>query len=277
MLLLLVMWISADCFAKTKPSDQSSAPTRVISLDYCADQFVLKLLPRTRILALSPDAGKSFSYMREQASGIPLIRPIAEEVLISQPDLVVRSYGGGPNITRFLERAGVDVLQVDFADSIDDVKDNIRTIAVSLGVEQTGLEVLDNMEQRLAAISSQSPSLRRALYVTPGGVTAGPQTLIHEMIEAAGLRNFQTEPGWRQIPLEALAYRKPDILITAFYEGDRNDTNSWSASNHPMISSQFSKLSRVDLDGATTSCGAWFLLDAIEAMAANISGEDNGE
>ncbi|MFT5013958.1 MAG: iron complex transport system substrate-binding protein [Patiriisocius sp.] len=276
-LLLLGIWISTDCSAKPQSRDHSGVPSRVISLDYCADQFVLKLLPRVQILALSPDAGKPFSYMREQATGLPLIRPIAEDVLISQPDLVVRSYGGGPNITRFLEQAGIDVLQVGFANSIEDVKDNIRNMAGLLGVEHAGFEVVNNMEQRLAALSSHNPSSRQALYVTPGGVTAGPQTLIHEMIEAAGLRNFQTEPGWRQIPLEALAYRKPDILITAFYEGDRNNTNSWSASNHPVIASQISKLSRVDLDGATTSCGAWFLLDAIEAMAANVSGEDNGQ
>lgn len=275
--LLLGMLISADCRAHPEAIDHRRVPTRVISLDYCADQFVLKLLPRSRILALSPDAEKPFSYMREVASGMPLVRPIAEDVLISQPDLVVRSYGGGPNITRFLERAGVDVLQVGFADSIEDVKHNIRSMAVSLGVEQRGLDVVDEMDQRLSALSSVSPSSRRALYVTPGGVTAGPQTLIHEMIEAAGLENFQTEPGWREIPLEALAYQKPDILITAFYRGERNDTNSWSASNHPVISSQLSKLSRVDLDGATTSCGAWFLLDAIEALAATRFGDGGGE
>ena len=33
---------------------------RVVSLDYCADQFVLKLLPRDRILAVSPTLIASF-------------------------------------------------------------------------------------------------------------------------------------------------------------------------------------------------------------------------
>ena len=271
--LLFGMTLSALCLAELTPdttlnlSSKKSA-SRVISLDYCADQFLLKLLPEKRILALSPDAAKPFSYMRQKAKGLPTVRPIAEDVLISRPDLVVRSYGGGPNMTRFLQQAGVSVLQVGFSNSIQDVKQNISELSVALGVEAAGAAVVADMEQRLKRLAGENNATpRRALYVTPGGVTAGPDTLIHEMIEAAGLINFQTEPGWRQIPLEKLAYQKPDILITAFYQGSRNQTNSWSASNHPLIANQFSSLTRVDLDGATTSCGGWFLLDAIEAMS----------
>ncbi|HBJ94399.1 MAG TPA: iron ABC transporter substrate-binding protein, partial [Hyphomonadaceae bacterium] len=69
---------------------------RIISMDYCADQYVLALAEREDILALSPDADKTFSYLRDQADGIPQIRPVAESVLAAQPDLIVRSYGGGP-------------------------------------------------------------------------------------------------------------------------------------------------------------------------------------
>ena len=53
---------------------------KVVSLDYCADQFVLKLLPRASILALSPDAHRDFSYMRDAVDGLRQVRPIAEEI-----------------------------------------------------------------------------------------------------------------------------------------------------------------------------------------------------
>ena len=108
---------------------QAASAQRIISLDYCADQYVLKMVERERILALSPDAAKPFSYMREQAVGINTVRPLAENVLILKPDLVVRSYGGGPNANGFFERAGIPVLNLGWAQDFDGIKTLTRDMA----------------------------------------------------------------------------------------------------------------------------------------------------
>jgi len=88
---------------------------RIVSLDYCADQYVLKLADPESVLAISPDAVKDFSYLQDAAKSVPTVRPIAEDVLSLKPDLVVRSYGGGPNATSFFAQAGVPVLQAQSA------------------------------------------------------------------------------------------------------------------------------------------------------------------
>lgn len=108
-------------------------PVRIVSLDYCADQFVLKLVDRDRILAVSPDADADFSYMRAAAVGLRKVRPVAEDALILEPDLIVRSYGGGPNAAAFFEKAGVPVLNVGWASDIDAVKAVILDMAEGLG------------------------------------------------------------------------------------------------------------------------------------------------
>ena len=107
---------------------------RVVSLDYCADQFVLKLLPRSRILAVSPDAEEHFSYMRDSANGIRKVRPVAEDVLVLGPDLVVRSYGGGPNAAKFFEHAGVSVLQIPYSSDMESIATTVQFLADSLDV-----------------------------------------------------------------------------------------------------------------------------------------------
>ena len=91
---------------------------RIVSLDFCADQYVLKLADREQILAVSPDAVREFSYIRETAQGLPTVRSVAEDVLILKPDLVVRSYGGGPKAGDFFERAGIPVLQVGWTATV---------------------------------------------------------------------------------------------------------------------------------------------------------------
>lgn len=88
------------------------------------------------------------------------------------------------------------------------------------------------------------------------------------MLIAAGLENFQTQPGWRSLPLERLAYERPDIIAAAFFDSDVNKTDAWSSANHPVARAQMSNLPTVSLQGAWTSCGGWFLIDAIEALAA---------
>lgn len=254
--------------AVCRPAEQMQSlgrPSRIISLDYCADQYVLRLSPRKDILAVSPDAGKTFSYMRGHAKGLRQIRPRAEDILVLQPDLVIRSYGGGPYVTAFIERTGTPVLQIDFARDLNGVRDAIAAVAAGLGQPARGAELIADMSARLAALPTL-PDAPEALYMTPAGVTSGPGTLVHEMLHAAGLVNFQQEPGWRSLPLERLAYEQPD-LVAAVLWGATSSRDAWSAARHPIARRQLRERPTVRLEGAWVACGGWFLLDAIEALA----------
>ena len=127
--------------------------------------------------------------------------------------------------------------------------------------------IAEDMQRRLAALPPREGAAPVALYMTPGGVTSGEGTLVHEILRAAGLANFQDRPGWNALPLERLAYERPDVIAAAFYESAGGSTDSWSAARHPVARAQLSDGPVVPLDGAWTSCGGWFLVDAIEALA----------
>lgn len=247
----------------TQQFNQSTKPMRVVSLDYCADQYVLKLVDRSRILGVSPDAVKQFSYMRAAAKGVPSIKPLAEDIILLKPDLIVRSYGGGPNATAFFEQVGIPVLNVGWAYDLEGIKNVTMQMAEGLGEPEKGQIIVDEMTTRLEAIPSAQSKLA-AMYITPGGVTTGPGSLVHEMLIAAGFTNFQTESGWRSLPLERLAYKQPDLVAAASF----NRKGTWSASRNPIARKLIKNTPTVPLEGAWTSCGSWFLVDAIEALAA---------
>ena len=270
-LTVLAALVGLIACSPAEPPPRLDPPTRIVSLDYCADQYVLKLAPREHILAVSPDAERTFSYMRGQARGLRQVRPRAEDVLVLQPDLVVRSYGGGPQVTTFVERMGTPVLQIGFADDLDGIRDTITAVAEGLDQPARGAEVVAEMDARLAALRAL-PDAPEALYMTPAGVTSGPGTLVHEMLRAAGLANFQHEPGWRSLPLERLAYEHPDLVAAVFW-GATNHDNAWSAARHPIARRQLRERPTVRLEGAWVACGGWFLLDAIEALALTGRGE----
>lgn len=246
--------------------DSDPRASRIVSLDYCADQFVLGLAERERILALSPDAGRDFSYLRAEAAGLPTVRPRAEDVLALEPDLVVRSYGGGPRAGVFFERAGVPVLQIDYAPDVDAVRDRIRQAALALGVPGRGEALIGGMDARLeqARVTVRDAN---ALYLAPSGVAAGSGTFVDHLIAEAGLENFDDGIGWRSIPLERLAYETPDVYAVAVFEQAGHNL-PWTPFRHPVAVRRVQAGPAVSLDGATTSCGAWFLADAVEALAA---------
>ena len=258
------------CFflAACQPPPPAKSPgRRIVSLDYCADQFVLGLADRADILAVSPDAGAAFSYMRAAAQGLPTVRPRAEDVLALEPDLVVRSYGGGPNARAFFERAGVTVLQIPFADDIAGVRTAIRHAARSLGVPERGEALIAGMDARLRAARGHAPETR-ALYMTPAGYSAGHGTLVHDALTAAGLDNFQTRRGWHPIPLETLAYENPHLVARADFGEGTNHDDAWTAFRHPVAKRAMRTVPVAAVDGATTSCGGWFVADAVTALAA---------
>lgn len=266
----LSLSLAACSQAVERPSD---APRRIVSLDYCADQYVLRFADRDDILALSPGADKHFSYMRDEARGLPQVRPRTADVLALEPDLVVRSYGGGPNVTGFMERAGVPVVQIGFPQTIEQVREEVVRVGGKLGTPDTAQQVIERMDQRLEVLAAKASESPEALYMTPLGVTTGPGSLVHELMSAAGLSNFQTQKGWNPLPLERLAYERPDLIVAAFFKSKTNHVDSWSAARHPVAQAQLRELPVSSIEGAWTSCGGWFLIEAVEAMSQHTTRE----
>jgi len=264
----LALALAACARGEVTGQPSGEMPRRIVSLDYCADQYVLKLADREQILAISPDAKGDFSYMRAAAGGLPTVRPVAEDVLVLKPDLVVRAYGGGPDAAAFFERAGIPVLEVGWTSRVEgdgpgSVAGTLRRMAVGLGQGPRGEALAADYQRRLAAIAAPGDR-ETALYTTPGGVTSGPGSLVHDMLAAAGLANFETEPGWRPLPLERLAYETPDRFVFADFDGG---AGPWSAARHPVLARRLAATPVTEVEGAWTACGGWFILDAIEALA----------
>lgn len=250
------------------PAPAPSRPMRIVSLDYCADQYLLELVDRGRIAALSPDATAPFSYHRGRARGLRQVRPRVEDVLALRPDLVIRSYGGGPAAAAFLARAHVPVLQIGYAEDLTGVRDNLVTLSKGLGEPERGRAGAAAFDRQLTALAERKDAGPATLYITPGGATSGPGTLVHEMLRAAGLANFEQATGWRTVPLETLAYRQPAHIAAAFFADKPVDPASWSAARHPVARAMLATRPRTDLEGAWTACGGWFIIDAIEKLAA---------
>ena len=164
----------------------AAAGPRVVSLDQCADQFVMALSPRADIAGVSYRAGAPDSYLRETARGLSRLRANLESVLAARPAVVVREWGGDAALVRRLQARGVTVVGVEDAEDFAGVRANIRRVAAALGRARQGEALVSRMDGQLAAAAGAWRG-RRALYLTPGGFTAGRATLVGAMMRAAGM------------------------------------------------------------------------------------------
>jgi len=245
----------------------SSVPQRVVSLDYCADQFVLKFADRSQILALSSQSQASHSYLREAAKGLPQVRSRAESVLALEPDLVVRTYGGGPDAARFFQASGIPVLQLGGADQYEGIRGNLRLAAKGLGHPERGEAAVRQFDATLAKAKRQGPPVE-ALYVTSGGVQAGTDTSLGQMMATAGLTPFdKRHKGWSELPLEKLATKAPSMVVTGFMGLGEVDLFPWSSARHPLVRQSLESRPTVALPGAVTACSGWFIANATLDMA----------
>lgn len=254
--------------AGTASAQPAGTPApRVVSLDYCADQYVLALADPEQILGVSVQADDAHSALRHRAAGYRQVRDAAEDVLALDPDLVLRSYGGGARAQAFYARLGVPVFDLGYANDFDAIRATIRRTAQALGHPARGEALIAEMDAKLEA-AARGPRLN-ALYLTPSGVTSGAGTMVHEILSAANLANAAAQDGavgWRALPLEQLALERPELVVTAFFDDGSAPKDSWAVSDHPVFQRLAGRTSQVALDGALTACGAWFMADA--ALAA---------
>ena len=242
------------------------AAQRVMSLDSCADQYVLALAPRAAIVGVSPRAEAPDSFLRAKAAGLPKRRTTLEAVLGARPDVVIRQWGGDARLTATLDRRGVRTVSLGDATDFDGVRVNVRQVAQALNRQAEGEALLARMDADLARAAGAGKG-RRAFYLTPGGYTAGPNTMIDAMLRGAGFSNASTQPYFAPAPLEQMVLNPPKAVVLGFFDLTRAGADRWGPGRHAALRKATRGHVIASLPGAMLGCSAWFAADGARALA----------
>lgn len=238
-----------------------------MSLDSCADQYVMGLAPRGAIVGVSTRADDADSRLRALAPGLPRRRIDLESVLAARPDVVVRYWGGEPRLIAALERRGVQVVTIPDATGFDDIRRTVRTVAAALDRHAAGEAAIARMDAQLARAAGAWGGAR-VLYMTPGGITAGPGTLVDAILRAAGLTNAETRPGFQTISLEGLALSPPQTVVLGFFDTFQLSGDSWGIGRHRVLQTVARERAVARLPGALLGCPDWGAGEAVALLAA---------
>ena len=206
----------------------AAAPQRVASLNLCTDELVL-------ILA-APEQIASVTHLSQQEAETPLW-PTARRyprndgsllsVVSLRPDLIVTMGGGARDRLRIAERLGIRTVDLPFAQSLGDVAESIRRLAIALGREEQGTQLLREM----AALIRSAPSTTRdTIWLGGGGRTVAASGLEAKWMRLAGLRQRAMQGD--RVSLETLIVAPPAILLRSDYRaGQYSNQQRWLS--HP--------------------------------------------
>ena len=258
--------LAATALAWTALCGGAEAAPRIASLDQCADQYVLALAPRDEIVALSKRALNEDSYLRSSAVGLPERRATLESILGERATVAVTYWAGDLRLPVALAQRGVGVVQIDETSDFNGVRANVRKVAAALDRRAAGEALIGQMNVKLLQ-SRGAWGGARALYLTPGGFTAGRDTLVGAMMAAAGLVNASAPGGYAPVSLENLVLRPPAALVLGFFQDLADGRQHWSIGGNGYLQDLTRRRAIASLPGSMLGCPAWFAADGALALA----------
>ncbi|MDV6329240.1 iron ABC transporter substrate-binding protein [Asticcacaulis sp. 201] len=227
----------------------------VVSLDMCADQYVLGLVPRDQILALSERSALPDSNFRERAEYVRRIKPRIESILALNPDVVVRTWGGDLNLIKALERRHIKIININDISNYDQAKSELFRVGHELDQEASAQIEARRFDLALADIQPLGRG-RSILYYTPSGYSAGPDTMTGDMLRRLGFKLETQDKGYFYLSPEVLLSKKPDVFALAFYD-DAYAMRRVPGRN-PLIRARIADTPHIVLPRQALSCNGWF-------------------
>ncbi|MFN3609111.1 MAG: ABC transporter substrate-binding protein [Hyphomonas sp.] len=251
-----------------------SPPQRIVSLNLCADQYLLELADPAQVAALTHNArNPALSFGADKAMGWPVSDGNGEELMVLRPDLVIASRIRRPEIRAFLETQKIPVLEIEPVHTFEDIRVQTKLIATAIGVPEKGAQMIAQMERRLAAAKASTPADKpTAAHYQRRGYLSGQATLMSEIMIWAGLENIAGRMGARRtqhVSMEVLVAAQPEILVSGTPTPGENDIGK-EVLNHPALTSLYAKARWIEIPEALTVCGGPSFPAAVETMQAQM-------
>jgi iron complex transport system substrate-binding protein len=261
---VLVLGITAPAAA-----EPARKPTRIVSINLCTDELVLRLADPRNVVSVSYLSRNANSNVIDLAEKIPVNHGLAEEIVPLRPDLVVAGRYTGRTAAALLKRTNIPILDLDVPRSIQEVMDQYREVGEALGEPERAKQIVDQMEEHIAAMpSAPPPPLPRALVFNSNSFTIGKHSLTDDIIIRAGMENLARTLGidrYGQISLETVVSSQVDVLILSSYR-DGPPAIASEVLHHPVLEAISNRTQLTVVPAKLWVCAGPENLDAIDFL-----------
>ena len=195
----------------------AQAPQRVVTVNLCLDQVALRLAAPGQLVGVSYlSHDPRISVLADRARAVPAVRAKVESILELRPDLVIFDRDAHANIKRLVRKAGVPILEVPWASSLEDAEVLIARIGAALDRDAEAQAIVADMREQRRRLAHEGPPTALAATLQANRGTAGKGSLMDELLHLAGFRNLAAElgiPAYGRLPLESVLAGQPDLLV----------------------------------------------------------------
>ena len=190
-------------------------PQRIVSLAPANTEIVAALGLMDRLVGVT-----SFDDYPPEVASIDIIgdfaSPNLEAVAAAEPDIVLATAGVQADVIGQLEDLGAVVVAVDPAD-LESLFDSIVMVGAVTGAAEEADTIVSTMRSDLdsitTAIGDATPVPVFLEIAQDPLFTAGPGTLLHDLIIAAGGANVVTQEGYVAFSVEQLVAEDPVVYL----------------------------------------------------------------
>lgn len=147
-----------------------------------------------------------------------------EALLKTKPDLVLAHESHKSTQEKDLKKlsdAGIKVVYIDDANSIDEMYDTFRQVGKVAGKEQEADKLVDKVKNEMADVIKEVPKAQQGKKVfmeissQPDIYTSGTHTFYDDMLNSIKAENiYHDQEGWIKTDKENILKRNPDVMIT---------------------------------------------------------------
>ena len=228
--------------ADAAAADAPKRPQRIVSINYCTDQLLLRLVEPERIASLTFLSWAPGDTPQEYLPVLKRVKPnhgLAEEVLRMNPDLVV-SGTFSPHFTNdLLRHLGRTIHVFEAEDSFEDWYQRVLDLGEAVGEPERAKKMVADFKEGLAALEAQIPPGEKPVFakLEVNNMMPGKDTFYTQLVNAGGFRTAGEAmgySGYQTIPLEKLI--QIDVaLISSDRKYERPPSIATQNLHHPLL------------------------------------------
>ena len=190
----------------------------------------------------------------------PFLRDHAIGRLALDPDVVVAGSFIAPATRAALEDLGMQVVTFGIASDVASSEEQIRELASLAGNPQAGQRLIERIGAALTEAEAPDGRAVDVLLWQPGGIVAGEQSLVSDLLARTGFTNGAPARGLSQadyVALEDVVAAPPQVLLVA--GGDLGQ-------QHPVLD-RLPDMRRERFDTSLLYCGGPTIIRAARRLA----------
>lgn len=246
---------------------------RIVSLNLCADPYLMAFADKTQIAALTHlSRDPDLSPHADAAHGFPVSDGQIETLVDLQPDIVIVSSWSDPMRNALIERLGFRLLALDAAQNFAAARMEILRLGRAIGRAEAARAYLEKLDGDMAAIGK----LQNRPHILPlqrRNLTAGYGHILDDIISRAGGLNLgrnERADTMRRVSLEQALVAQADFILLNEVPG-KPDSRGMEFLTHPALTQLYGVERRLYVDNNLLVCAGASTPRAVQALVEQLT------